>query len=183
LRALRAWNHSQRSTSQTKGGYHRLAVSKRFRLTHDEDRRQFRQRRSRFLARGFHHSPSCPAEATIRLRCRSSGKEHLWSIREELGLSQESFPRGIGSENTNMARKISDDCARSPVVRRAKRSFRAARRGSLAYVVRSEPGQAGRRNAYRGQITNGVHVPSWLAPANVSALYDRPSALAGTNHS
>jgi starch phosphorylase len=98
-------------------------------------------------------------------------EEHIGPLREALGLSQESL-LGLGRENTNDA----DELFCMTVL-----ALRLSRRANAVSALHAEVSRAMWTNLFRnkleddvpiGHITNGVHVPSWLAP-EMFRLYDR----------
>jgi starch phosphorylase len=98
-------------------------------------------------------------------------EEHIGPLREALGLSQESL-LGLGRENTNNA----DELFCMTVL-----ALRLSRRANAVSALHAEVSRAMWTNLFRnkleddvpiGHITNGVHVPSWLAP-EMFRLYDR----------
>ncbi len=108
-------------------------------------------------------------------------EEHLGCLREELGLSQEAL-MGFGRENPSDQRE--PFCM---TVLGLKLSRRANAVSSLhGEVSRSMwnklfPGKT--EDAVPiGHITNGVHVPSWLAP-QMCRLYDRHLGVGWQSHS
>ena len=98
-------------------------------------------------------------------------EEHLGPLREELGLSRESL-LGLGRENTTDP----DELFCMTVL-----ALRLSRRANAVSALHGEVSRAMWTGLYRGKveddvpighITNGVHVPSWLAP-QMFRLYDR----------
>ncbi len=98
-------------------------------------------------------------------------EEHLGPLREALGLSQESF-MALGRENPNN----SDERFCMTVL-----GLRLSRRANAVSSLHGEVSRAmwtglspGKHedSVPIGHITNGVHVPSWLAP-QMFRLYDR----------
>ncbi len=98
-------------------------------------------------------------------------EEHIGPLREALGLSQESL-LGLGRENTNN----SDELFCMTVL-----ALRLSRRANAVSALHAEVSRAMWTKLFRnkleddvpiGHITNGVHVPSWLAP-EMYRLYDR----------
>jgi len=98
-------------------------------------------------------------------------EEHLGPLREALKLSQESF-MGLGRENPNSF----DEPFCMTVV-----ALRLSRRANAVSALHGEVSRAMWTGLFRekveddvpiGHITNGVHVPSWLAP-QMFRLYDR----------
>src|SRR5271170_4231522 len=98
-------------------------------------------------------------------------EEHVGPLREALGLSQESL-LGLGRENpTNQ-----DELFCMTVL-----ALRLSRRANAVSALHAEVSRAMWTGLFRdtleddvpiGHITNGVHVPSWLAP-QMFRLYDR----------
>src|SRR5215472_5622175 len=98
-------------------------------------------------------------------------EEHVGPLREALGLSQDSL-LGLGRENpTNL-----DELFCMTVL-----ALRLSRRANAVSSLHGEVSRAMWTGLYRGKveddvpighITNGVHVPSWLAP-QMYRLYDR----------
>ena len=98
-------------------------------------------------------------------------EEHIGPLREALGLSQESL-LGLGRENPNN----SDELFCMTVL-----ALRLSRRANAVSALHAEVSRAMWTGLFRdkleddvpiGHITNGVHVPSWLAP-EMFRLYDR----------
>src|SRR5260221_812419 len=98
-------------------------------------------------------------------------EEHLGPLRESLGLSPESF-LGLGRENPNN----SDELFCMTVL-----ALRLSQRANAVSALHGEVSRAMWTGLFRGKpeddvpighITNGVHVPSWLAP-QMFRLYDR----------
>src|SRR5712692_4978353 len=98
-------------------------------------------------------------------------EEHIGPLREALGLSQESL-LGLGRENPNN----SDELFCMTVL-----ALRLSRRANAVSALHGEVSRAMWTGLFRGKpeddvpighITNGVHVPSWLAP-QMFRLYDR----------
>jgi starch phosphorylase len=97
--------------------------------------------------------------------------EHIGPLREALGLSPESL-LGLGRENPNN----SDELFCMTVL-----ALRLSRRANAVSALHAEVSRAMWTGLFRnkmeddvpiGHITNGVHVPSWLAP-QMFRLYDR----------
>jgi starch phosphorylase len=98
-------------------------------------------------------------------------EEHVGPLREALGLSQESL-MGLGRENpTN-----SEELFCMTVL-----ALRLSRRANAVSALHAEVSRAMWTGLYRGKaeddipighVTNGVHVPTWLAP-QMFRLYDR----------
>jgi len=98
-------------------------------------------------------------------------EEHIGPLREALGLSKESL-MGLGRENANN----SDELFCMTVL-----ALRLSRRANAVSALHAEVSRAMWTGLFRdkleddvpiGHITNGVHVPSWLAP-QMFRLYDR----------
>jgi glycogen phosphorylase len=98
-------------------------------------------------------------------------EEHLGPLREALGLSQESL-LGLGRENPSN----SDETFCMTVL-----ALRLSRRANAVSSLHAEVSRAMWTGLFQdkaeddvpiGHITNGVHVPSWLAP-QMFRLYDR----------
>jgi starch phosphorylase len=98
-------------------------------------------------------------------------EEHIGPLREALGLSKESL-LGLGRENPNN----SDELFCMTVV-----ALRLSRRANAVSALHAEVSRAMWTGLFKdkleddvpiGHITNGVHVPSWLAP-QMFRLYDR----------
>jgi starch phosphorylase len=98
-------------------------------------------------------------------------EEHIGPLREALGLSKESL-MGLGRENTNNH----DESFCMTVL-----ALRLSRRANAVSALHAEVSRAMWTGLFRdkveddvpiGHVTNGVHVPSWLAP-QMFRLYDR----------
>ncbi len=98
-------------------------------------------------------------------------EEHIGPLREALGLSQESL-MGLGRENSGNG----DETFCMTVL-----ALRLSRRANAVSALHAEVSRHMWTGLYRdkveddvpiGHITNGVHVPSWLAP-QMFRLYDR----------
>jgi starch phosphorylase len=98
-------------------------------------------------------------------------EEHIGPLREALGLSQDSL-LALGRENPSNA----DELFCMTVL-----ALRISRRANAVSALHGEVSRAMWTGLYRGKveddvpighITNGVHVPSWLAP-QMYRLYDR----------
>ena len=115
----------------------------------------------------------------LTLRCRRGTtasmpalvEEHIGPLREALGLSQESL-LGLGRENPNNG----DELFCMTVL-----ALRLSRRANAVSALHAEVSRAMWTGLFQdkleddvpiGHITNGVHVPSWLAP-QMFRLYDR----------
>lgn len=98
-------------------------------------------------------------------------EEHLGPLRESLGLSHESL-MGLGRENPANAQE--DFCMTILGLRLSRRANAvSALHGevSRSMWVGLSPGKT-EDSVPIGHVTNGVHVPSWLAP-QMFRLYDR----------
>ena len=98
-------------------------------------------------------------------------EEHLGPLRESLGLSRERL-MDMGRENPG--NKDEDFCMTVLGLRIARRANAvSALHGEVSRAMWKglNPGKTEDRVPI-GHITNGVHVPSWLAP-QMSRLYDR----------
>jgi glycogen phosphorylase len=98
-------------------------------------------------------------------------EEHLGPLRESLGLSRERL-MDMGRENSG--NKDEDFCMTVLGLRIARRANAvSALHGEVSRAMWKglNPGKTEDRVPI-GHITNGVHVPSWLAP-QMSRLYDR----------
>ena len=98
-------------------------------------------------------------------------EEHIGPLREALRLSQDSL-LGLGRENPNNAEELF--CM-------TVLALRLSRRANAVSALHAEVSRAMWTKLFRnkleddvpiGHITNGVHVPSWLAP-QMFRLYDR----------
>ncbi len=98
-------------------------------------------------------------------------EEHIGPLREALGLSSESL-MGLGRENPNNP----DELFCMTVL-----ALRLSRRANAVSALHAEVSRAMWTGLFRdkleddvpiGHVTNGVHVPSWLAP-QMFRLYDR----------
>src|SRR6201997_1720976 len=108
-------------------------------------------------------------------------EEHIGPLREALGLSQESL-LGLGRENPSN----SDELFCMTVL-----ALRLSRRANAVSALHGEVSRAMWTGLFRGKpedevpighITNGVHVPSWLAP-QMFRLYDRHLGTGWHEHS
>jgi starch phosphorylase len=98
-------------------------------------------------------------------------EEHLGPLREQLGLSQESL-MGLGRESPdNQQETFCMTVLALRVSRRANAVSALHGEVSRAMWAGLNPGKP-EDNVPIGHITNGVHVPSWLAP-QMFRLYDR----------
>jgi starch phosphorylase len=98
-------------------------------------------------------------------------EEHLGPLREQLGLSSEKL-LALGRENTS---NVNEEFTMTVL------GLKMARRTNAVSALHGEVSRAMWMPLYPGKsedavpighITNGVHVPSWLAP-QMSRLYDR----------
>ena len=98
-------------------------------------------------------------------------EEHIGPLREALGLTEQSL-MGLGRENPSYA----DELFCMTVL-----ALRLSRRANAVSALHGEVSRNMWTGLYRGKpedevpighITNGVHVPSWLAP-QMFRLYDR----------
>lgn len=97
-------------------------------------------------------------------------EEHLGPLRDALGLSQESF-MGLGREDPNNEEPFCMTVLGLRLSRRANAVSAMHGEVSRAMWTGLSPGKP--EDAVPiGHITNGVHVPSWLAP-QMFRLYDR----------
>ena len=108
-------------------------------------------------------------------------EEHIGPLREALGLSQESL-LGLGRENPSNA----DELFCMTVL-----ALRLSRRANAVSALHAEVSRAMWTGLFRGKaeddvpighITNGVHVPTWLAP-QMFRLYDRHLGTGWHQHS
>ncbi len=97
-------------------------------------------------------------------------EEHLGPLRETLGLSQESF-MALGRENPNNEENFCMTVLGLRLSRRANAVSALHGEVSRAMWTGLSPGKL-EDGVPIGHITNGVHVPSWLAP-QMFRLYDR----------
>jgi glycogen phosphorylase len=97
-------------------------------------------------------------------------EEHLGPLRDALGLSQQSF-MGLGREDTNADETFCMTVLGLRMSRRANAVSALHGEVSRAMWTGLTPGKA-EDSVPIGHITNGVHVPSWLAP-QMFRLYDR----------
>ena len=98
-------------------------------------------------------------------------EEHLGPLREQLGLSQESL-MGLGRESPdNQQETFCMTVLGLRVSRRANAVSALHGEVSRAMWIGLNPGKVEDKVPI-GHITNGVHVPSWLAP-QMFRLYDR----------
>ena len=109
-------------------------------------------------------------------------EEHLGPLRDELGISHENL-MGFGRENPERPRRaVLHDGAGAEAVAARQRGFVAARRGFAGDVEGALSGTQPEDAVPIGHITNGVHVPSWLAP-QMCRLYDRHLGVGWQQHS
>ena len=107
-------------------------------------------------------------------------EEHLGPLRQSLGLSQESF-MGLGRENPNNEETFCMTVLGLRLSRRANAVSALHGEVSRAMWTGLSPGKP--EDAVPiGHITNGVHVPSWLAP-QMFRLYDRHLGPGWQEHS
>ena len=108
-------------------------------------------------------------------------EEHLGPLREALGLSHESL-MGLGRENPNNQHETF--CM-------TVLGLRLSRRANAVSALHGEVSRAMWTGLFPGKpedevpighITNGVHVPSWLAP-QMFRLYDRHLGTSWHQHS
>src|SRR6195256_5642478 len=97
-------------------------------------------------------------------------EEHLGPLRDALGLSQERF-MGLGRENPNVDEPFCMTVLGLRLSRRANAVSALHGEVSRAMWTGLSPGKM-EDSVPIGHITNGVHVPSWLAP-QMFRLYDR----------
>lgn len=97
-------------------------------------------------------------------------EEHLGPLRETLGLSKESF-MALGRENPNNEENFCMTVLGLRLSRRANAVSALHGEVSRAMWTGLSPGKL-EDGVPIGHITNGVHVPSWLAP-QMFRLYDR----------
>ena len=98
-------------------------------------------------------------------------EEHLGPLRDALGLSQDSF-MGLGRENTSNGEELF--CMTVLGLRLSRRANAvSALHGEVSRAMWTglAPGKP-EDSVPIGHITNGVHVPTWLAP-QMFRLYDR----------
>jgi starch phosphorylase len=108
-------------------------------------------------------------------------EEHLGPLRESLGLSQESF-LGLGRERPNNLDELF--CMTVVALRLSRRANAvSALHGEVSRAMWTglNPGKP-EDEVPIGHITNGVHVPSWLAP-QMYRLYDRHLGTGWAQHS
>jgi starch phosphorylase len=108
-------------------------------------------------------------------------EEHLGVLRESLGLSQENL-LGLGRQDPNNAQETF--CMTVLALRLSRRANAvSALHGEVSRAMWTgiSPGKP-EDEVPIGHITNGVHVPSWLAP-QMSRLYERHLGTAWREHS
>jgi glycogen phosphorylase len=107
-------------------------------------------------------------------------EEHLGPLRDELGLSHERL-MGFGFEPSNPNKEFCMTVL----------GLKLSRRANAVSALHGEVSRAMWKQLYEkvaedsipiGHITNGVHVPSWLAP-QMSRLYDRHLGTGWSEHS
>ena len=97
-------------------------------------------------------------------------EEHLGTMREALGLSKEAF-MALGRENADSDERFCMTVLGLRMARRANAVSSLHGEVSRAMWTGLTPGKP-EDSVPIGHITNGVHVPSWLAP-QMFRLYDR----------
>jgi len=97
-------------------------------------------------------------------------EEHLGPLRESLGLSKENF-MALGREHTDSDERFCMTVLGLKLSRRANAVSSLHGEVSRAMWTGLSPGKT-EDTVPIGHITNGVHVPSWLAP-QMFRLYDR----------
>jgi starch phosphorylase len=108
-------------------------------------------------------------------------EEHLGVLRESLGLSQENLV-GLGRQDPNNAQETF--CMTVLALRLSRRANAvSALHGEVSRAMWTgiSPGKP-EDEVPIGHITNGVHVPSWLAP-QMSRLYERHLGTEWREHS
>src|SRR5712671_6282463 len=169
LRALRAMGITP-SVLHLNEGHSAFAVLEAVRLRMEEEGVSFDNAVSR-VSREVVFTTHTPVPAGHDRFDAALLEEHLGLIREELGLSQESF-LGLGRENPNNGEE--DFCMTVLALRLSRRANAvSALHGEVSRAMWSglSPGKQ-EDEVPIGHITNGVHVPSWLAP-QMFRLYDR----------
>src|SRR6266853_1026619 len=169
LRALRAMGITP-SVLHLNEGHSAFAVLEAVRLRMEEEGVSFDNAVSR-VSREVVFTTHTPVPAGHDRFDAALLEEHLGLIREELGLSQESF-LGLGRENPNNGEE--DFCMTVLALRLSRRANAvSALHGEVSRAMWSglTPGKP-EDEVPIGHITNGVHVPSWLAP-QMFRLYDR----------
>ncbi|MGA7683512.1 MAG: alpha-glucan family phosphorylase [Terriglobales bacterium] len=97
-------------------------------------------------------------------------EEHLGTLREALGLSKEQF-MALGQENPGSDERFCMTVLGLKMARRANAVSSLHGEVSRAMWTGLTPGKS-EDSVPIGHVTNGVHVPSWLAP-QMFRLYDR----------
>src|ERR1700738_1638581 len=169
LRALRAMGITP-SVLHLNEGHSAFAVLEAVRLRMEEEGVSFDTAVSR-VSREVVFTTHTPVPAGHDRFDAALLEEHLGLIREELGLSQESF-LGLGRENPNNGEE--EFCMTVLALRLSRRANAvSALHGEVSRAMWSglTPGKQ-EDEVPIGHITNGVHVPSWLAP-QMFRLYDR----------
>jgi glycogen phosphorylase len=107
-------------------------------------------------------------------------EEHLGPLREAMGLSHERLME-IGRENP--ANAFEDFCMTVLGLKLSRRANAvSALHGEVSREMWAGLRLAGPEHVRIGHITNGVHVPTWLAP-QMSRLYDRHLGTGWREHS
>jgi len=179
LRALRAMGITP-SVLHLNEGHSAFAVLEAVRLRVEEEGVSFHNAVSR-VSREVVFTTHTPVPAGHDRFDAALLEEHLGLIREELGLSQESF-LGLGRENPNNGEE--DFCMTVLALRLSRRANAvSALHGEVSRAMWSglTPGKQ-EDEVPIGHITNGVHVPSWLAP-QMFRLYDRHLGTGWHEHS
>ena len=107
-------------------------------------------------------------------------EEHLGILREALGLSKEQF-MALGQENPDSDERFCMTVLGLKMARRANAVSSLHGEVSRAMWTGLTPGKS-EDSVPIGHITNGVHVPSWLAP-QMFRLYDRHLGTGWNLHS
>jgi starch phosphorylase len=179
LRALRAMGITP-SVLHLNEGHSAFAVLEAVRLRMEEEGVSFDSAVSR-VSREVVFTTHTPVPAGHDRFDAALLEEHLGLLREELGLSQESF-LGLGRENPNNGEE--EFCMTVLALRLSRRANAvSALHGEVSRAMWSglTPGKQ-EDEVPIGHITNGVHVPSWLAP-QMFRLYDRHLGTGWHNHS
>ena len=179
LRALRAMGITP-SVLHLNEGHSAFAILEAVRLRMEEEGVSFDSAVSR-VSREVVFTTHTPVPAGHDRFDAALLEEHLGLIREELGLSQESF-LGLGRENPNNGEE--DFCMTVLALRLSRRANAvSALHGEVSRAMWSglTPGKQ-EDEVPIGHITNGVHVPSWLAP-QMFRLYDRHLGTGWHDHS
>src|ERR1700730_13942509 len=179
LRALRAMGITP-SVLHLNEGHSAFAVLEAVRLRMEEEGVSFDTAVSR-VSREVVFTTHTPVPAGHDRFDAALLEEHLGLIREELGLSQESF-LGLGRENPNNGEE--EFCMTVLALRLSRRANAvSALHGEVSRAMWSglTPGKQ-EDEVPIGHITNGVHVPSWLAP-QMFRLYDRHLGTGWHDHS